>query len=256
MRIGAGSHVEQRRVLPREARGAEGAARALSRHGLQPRAERQRQPRRLARHSDDRLARAAALGHAHAGRARAAQVPDAGPAAHPDAGPRVSLAHPLRPAPPDGPARGPAAVRPSSQARADARLRGRELHARRRAAHAALLPHGHGAQPLERDAAAALRGSDPARQERAAGAARPALPEPQRLPRGQPTIRSSRASRRRCSRSSCCSSRTSTYAASTRARSRSSSSTCGSSTRSFARTRAIIGCSSTSCARRKASRAR
>ena len=166
--------------------------------------------------------------------------------------PRVSLANPLRPASADGPPRGSPAVRPSGEARADARLRGRELHARRRATDAALLPHGDGAQPPERDAAAALRGSDSARQERAAAAAWRRASRAATAISKSPTIKFSPATRRPCSRCSCCSSRTSTCAASTRARLRSSSSICGSSTRSFARTRATIACSSTSCAHRKA----
>jgi [protein-PII] uridylyltransferase len=46
----------------------------------------------------------------------------------------------------------------------DVRLRGCDVHAGGRAVHAALLPHGHGRQPAERDAAAALPGSDPERR--------------------------------------------------------------------------------------------
>ncbi len=67
----------------------------------------------------------------------------------------------LRAARADRAARGPAAVRPPDPHRADVRLRGRELHARRRAVHAALLPHGHGRQPAERNAAAAVPRGDP-----------------------------------------------------------------------------------------------
>src|SRR5690606_25528729 len=96
----------------------------------------------------------------------------------------VSVAHPLGPAPPDRTPRGPAAVRLPDQARADARLRGRELHARGRAADAALLPHRDGDLAPQRDAAAALRGGDPARQGRARGADQRALRDAQRLYRG------------------------------------------------------------------------
>ena len=44
---------------------------------------------------------------------------------------------------------------------AELRLRGRLLHARGRAAHAALLPHGDGREPAQRAAAAAVPRSDP-----------------------------------------------------------------------------------------------
>ena len=82
------------------------------------------------------------------------------------------------------PPRGPAAVRSPDPAREDVRLRGRDLHARSRAVHAALLPHGDGREPAQRNAAAAVPRSDPHRTERRAGAGESALPDPQRLPRG------------------------------------------------------------------------
>ena len=67
------------------------------------------------------------------------------------------------------------------------RLPGRDLHARRRAVHAALLPHGHGPQPAQRNAAAAVPGGDPERGRERDRAAQRALPAAQRLPRGHGT---------------------------------------------------------------------
>ncbi len=69
---------------------------------------------------------------------------------------RLPVEDPLRAARAHRPARGPAAVRPPDPPRAAVRLRGRDLHARRRAVHAALLPHGDGHPAAERDAAAAV----------------------------------------------------------------------------------------------------
>src|SRR5690606_20721595 len=122
------------------------------------RAERQRQPRRAQGYPDDRLARAA-LSRRRAPRGpRRPRLPHRRAAQDPPDRAGVSVAHPLGPAPPDRTPRGPAAVRLPDQARADARLRGRELHARGRAADAALLPHRDGDLAPQRDAAAALRG--------------------------------------------------------------------------------------------------
>src|SRR5216684_774477 len=78
-------------------------------------------------------------------------------------------------------ARGSAAVRLSNQAREAVRLRRRQLHAGRRAADAEVLPHRHGHQPAERNAAAAVSRSHPD-PKRIAAADQRALPDPQRLP--------------------------------------------------------------------------
>ncbi len=56
----------------------------------------------------------------------------------------------------DGAPRRPPAVRSSDPARENVRLRRRDLHARGRTVHAALLPHGHGREPAERNAVAAV----------------------------------------------------------------------------------------------------
>jgi hypothetical protein len=90
-----------------------------------------------------------------------ARVPDAVRTAQAEGRAVVPVEGALRPARADRPARGPPAVRPPDQARADLRLRGRLVHARGRAADAALLPHGDGRQPAERAAAAAVPRSDP-----------------------------------------------------------------------------------------------
>ena len=85
------------------------------------------------------------------------------------AGAVVPVEGALRPARAHRPARRPAAVRLPDQAREAVRLRGRELHPRGRAAHAEVLPHGHGHQPAERNAAAAVSRGHP-HAKRAAGA--------------------------------------------------------------------------------------
>ena len=90
------------------------------------------------------------------------------------------------------------------------RLRGRDLHARGRAVHAALLPHGHGREPAERTAAAAVPRGDPAPRPHRRVPLNRALPGPQRLPRSRRTTTCSRARRRRCSSCSWCCSRTRT----------------------------------------------
>ena len=107
------------------------------------------------------------------GRAGAARLSDARRAAKAEDGARLPVEDPLRAARAHRPARGPAAVRPPDPPRAAVRLRGRDLHARRRAVHAALLPHGDGHQPAERDAAAAISRGDPEPEPDAPGTADP-----------------------------------------------------------------------------------
>ena len=75
---------------------------------------------------------------------RDARIPVAVRAAQAQAGAVVPVEGALRPARAHRPARRPAAVRSPDQARAGLRLRGRLVHARGRAAHAALLPHRDG----------------------------------------------------------------------------------------------------------------
>ena len=112
-----------------------------------------------------------------------ARLSHRGGAAPPEAGAGLPVEGALRPAHAHRPARGPAAVRPPAPPGAELRLRGRLLHARGRAVHAALLPHGDGREPAQRAAAAAVPRGDPQR-ERAAAAAERALPGAQRLARG------------------------------------------------------------------------
>ncbi len=113
---------------------------------------------------------------------RAAQAPG---------GAGVPVEGALRAARADRPPRGPPAVRSPDPLAKTVRLRGRDLHARGRAVHAALLPHGHGREPAERDAAAALPRGDPDRQptQRARAAQ-------SRASRSATTISKSRARRR------------------------------------------------------------
>ena len=112
--------------------------------------------------------------------------------------PDLPVESPIRAARSNRPARGSAAVRPSDEARRAVRLRGRDVHARGRTVHAALLPHGHGREPAERDAAAAVSRGHPD-EERSAGADQRALSDPQRIS-GSDERRGLRAqSRARCS---------------------------------------------------------
>jgi [protein-PII] uridylyltransferase len=125
------------------------------------------------------------------------------------------------------------------------RLRGRELHAGRRAVDAEVLPHRHGRQPAERNAAAAVSRGHP-HAKRAAAPHQPALPDSQRLPGGHASEVFARYPRR-CSSCSCCCSSTPSCAACAPRPSACRHARLGSSTRSSARTRAITGCSWRSC---------
>ena len=182
-RARARARLADARFLRSEGRRADGAPSPLSRHRLQPRAEREVEPRRAARHPDDRLGREAPLRRRLARRAGRARLPHEERAAQAEDRAGVPVEDPLRAARADQPPRGPAAVRSPDPAREDVRLRGRDLHARGRAVHAALLPHGDGREPAERNAAAAVPRGDPHRSERRADAGQSALPDPQRLSR-------------------------------------------------------------------------
>ena len=202
------AHVADARFLRSEGRRADGAPSPLPRHRLQPRAERQVEPRRAARHPDDRLGREAALRRRLARRAGRARLPDEERAAQAEDRAGVPVEDPLRAARADRPARGPPAVRSPDPAREDVRLRGRDLHARGRAVHAALLPHGDGREPAERNAAAAVPRSDPHRTERRAGAGRIRASRSATTTSRSRTTTSSTATRPRCSSCSSSSSRT------------------------------------------------
>src|SRR5690606_23360228 len=124
----------------------------LRRHRLQPRAGRQGQPGRPARYPDHRLDRTPPLRARRLAGTGRARLPERAGTAAATAGPRVPVARALRPAHADRPARGPPAVRLPDADRPALRLPGCQLHAGRRAADAALLPHGDGPEPPERDA--------------------------------------------------------------------------------------------------------
>ena len=141
-------------VLRSEDAGTAAAASQVSRHGLQPRAEREGEPRRPARPADravdrargrrgPRLARARA-GRAHHDAGSANRV--AAGAAHRRAAGAASLSV--------GPARGPAGVRPAECARARTGARRHACAARERAADAALLPRRQDRAAGERHPAA------------------------------------------------------------------------------------------------------
>ena len=166
-RAGAGPPLVLAGLLRSQGQGADRAASSLLRHRLQPRTQRQIESGGPARHSDHRLGGETPLRHRHARRAGGARLPHPRGAAQAQGGPIVSVEGALRAARAHRPARGPAAVRLPDQAREDVRLRGRELHAGGRAADAEVLPHGHGHQPAERNAAAAVsRGHPDAKRRR------------------------------------------------------------------------------------------
>ena len=106
----------------------------------------------------------------------------------------------------DGPARRPPAVRLSDQAGKTVRLRGCELHARGRTAHAEVLPYRHGRELAQRNAAAAVSRGDPHAKRSARCPSIHAFKSATITWKSR-TRRFSRAIRRRCwSCSSCCSS--------------------------------------------------
>ena len=166
----------------------------------------------------------------------------------------LAVARALRAAPRERAARGPAAVRPPDPPGADVRLRGRDLHARRRAVHAALLPHGDAGRLVQRAAAAAVPRGDRRRPRRPRAAARRHFQERDDVPRGRlgrrlraPSVRIARAVPRAAAEP----------APARRARAHHPArrrEPVARSTRNSARTRAITACSSRSCARPPASR--
>ncbi len=98
---------------------AAGAPPPPPRHRLQPRAEREDEPGRPARHPDDRLGGQAPLRRRDAGRAGGPRVPDRERAQEAPHGAGVPVEGALRAARDHRPARGPAAVRPPEPHRED-----------------------------------------------------------------------------------------------------------------------------------------
>ena len=161
----------------------------VPRHRLQPGTQRQGKPGRPARHPDDRLGGQAPLRLRHPAWAGGMRLPHRTGVSDADRGPGLPLAHPLRPAQPHRPPRGPAAVRPSAHSGRAVRLpAGRRAAAGGRTLHARLLPHGDGAGTAERDAAATVQGAHPARRrQRRPRAHQPPFPGTQGLHRSHPS---------------------------------------------------------------------
>ncbi len=224
-RVG-GSRLVREGVFRCEGRRAAGSPPQGERHRVQPRTEREDRPGRPARHPDHRVGREASLRRELARRIAHPRFPVPVRAAQAQAGAVVPVEGALRPAHRHRAARRPPAVRSPDQARADVRLRRRHVHARGRTVHAALLPHGHGRLAAERVAAAAVPRGHPHRDTRLPArsihASRCATNISKRSARS-----CSRARRRRCSRSSCCCSRTPRSRVSARRPSARSTRTCG-----------------------------
>ncbi len=116
-RPGARPHLVRRRTSSRPSCASSASATIATRHGLQPRAQRQAEPGRTARHPDHRLGGQAPLRRRDARRTGDARIPDAARAGAAAGGAGVPVEGALRAARTHRPARGPPAVRSPDQAR-------------------------------------------------------------------------------------------------------------------------------------------